>query len=78
MKIPILLVAILAGLTSWIRLICAFRHSDIATLENLTFCISHFSFSGWLFALVLVIVWWIVLNTCVARWVGSKVRNSAN
>jgi hypothetical protein len=70
MRYALALAAIVAGLASWVGLIYLFRYSRISLLENLTFWISHFAFTGWLLALVLMFVWWKVLNIAAAHWFG--------
>jgi hypothetical protein len=70
MKYALVLPAVFAGLASWVGLIYAFRYSRIAALETLTFWISHLAFTGWLLAIVLIVVWWKILVVAIAHWFG--------
>lgn len=71
MKYALMPVAAVVGLASWIGLIYAFKHSRVAVLESLTFWISHFAFTGWLLALLLIVSWWKILTIVIAHFFGS-------
>ena len=53
-RLGIALVAIVVGIASWVGLIYLFRYSGVAALENLTFWISHWAFTGWLLCIALI------------------------
>jgi hypothetical protein len=66
--------AVAAGLVTWVALFHAFRFSRIPALQDLTVWISHVAITGWLLALLLIVVWRKILNILLARWLDSRTK----
>jgi len=58
----VILAAVPLGVGTWVALIYLFRYSGIALLEQATFWISHFAFTGWLLCLALIAIYYWVLS----------------
>lgn len=60
-KILVVLAAIAVAGGLWVGFVLLFKHSGLGFLQGLTFWISHWSFTGWLFFGLLAFILWKLL-----------------